>query len=164
MRRIFPSIIFIENNKKTHAFINELLMYNCTFRQFDIEVKSINPVKPTNFTIDYHMIKNVTLSLCSRLGPNFVSRITMIPGLSYHIDIIINTTDCNSYIFEIQPTSNLQDIIEFLNKLEISINDKFSILPLLSNPDFLDVFKKKMASNFKNLAKDYNLDNPRKDY
>ena len=93
MKKIYPSIILINNKKKTASFVHDLLSYDCNFRNDDIEVKSSSIIKEDNFFIKYKTIDNITLSLCSRIGSSGTIGYTMTPSLKYHIDFIINTKD-----------------------------------------------------------------------
>ncbi|OUP72578.1 hypothetical protein B5F09_12560 [Erysipelatoclostridium sp. An173] len=163
MKKIYPSIILINNKKKTASFVHDLLSYDCNFRNDDIEVKSSSIIKEDNFFIKYKTIDNITLSLCSRIGSSGTIGYTMTPSLKYHIDFIINTKDYSSYIFEIEPTTKSTDIIKYIKKLNINLIDEFNIQSLLSNYDTV-TFDKYMAEHFDNIAKIYNLDNPRKKY
>ena len=51
MKKIYPSIILINNKKKTASFVHDLLSYDCNFRNDDIEVKSSSIIKEDNFFI-----------------------------------------------------------------------------------------------------------------
>ncbi len=161
---IYPSVIFINDKRVTTAFIHDLLIYNCNFKLEGIEVKSANKVKHDIFDIKYPEINNISLSLCSRIGSSGTIGHTITPCLVYHIDIIVNTKDDLSYVFEVEPTLKILDLIKYIKNLNIDLLDKFKIEELLVNVDNISIFNDYMANNFENLAKEYNLDNPRKKY
>lgn len=163
-KNIFPSVIFINNEKITTAFIHDLLMYNCNFGLKDITIKSINKIKKDMFYIKYQEIDNISLSLCSRIGSSGTIGYTMTPCLVYHIDIIVNVKDSYSYIFEIEPTLKILNLIKYIKDLNINLIDKFNIQSLLSNSNNISTFRNYMIDNFEHLAKEYHLDNPRKKY
>lgn len=163
-KNIYPSIIFINNEKITTTIIHDLLSYNCNFKLEDIEIKSASKIKNDNFCIKYQEIDNISLSLCSRIGSSGQIGRTMTPCLVYHIDIIINTKNGSSYTFEVEPTLKILNFIKYIKDLNIDLIDKFNIQSLLSNSNNINTFRNYMIDNFEHLAKEYHLDNPRKKY
>ncbi len=130
---------------------------------------------PNNNFIYYKDIETIKLSLCSRIfNPTVLSDkaakvligrvtkgvfITQGIHMVYSLDMDIVTND-KTYYFESYSLNHILEIVNILND-RITIEDPLGIYDILMhNQDSMER-QRYLDLNFKNLAKEYHLDNPR---
>lgn len=110
-----------------------------------------------NIKVKTEDIKKVKLSMCSQVQPIDLIRVYTM----YYVDFDL-ITSLDTYSYQMINSQDVQQFLDFIKNHQITIDDPLNIVSLYEKyPDhvtrnqYLDV-------HFKNWAKKYHLDNPRK--
>jgi hypothetical protein len=130
--------------------------------------------------ISYGEIDKLKLSVCSRIyNPGVISKgpidfivkswkygtpATVPTNLIYSLDIDIYLKNGNLYAFEGFINKNIYSILELLHCHNVEIDDPIGIQDIINKIDDFREIQVYMNKHFKELAKKYNLDNPRGTY
>lgn len=128
--------------------------------------------------INYSDIERVVFSLSSRIyNPTIVSSNLLeiikkrwtkgvigtsnnVVHMIYSLDLIVITKE-KKYYFESYSLNNALDIFNHFSNRNVSINDPLGIYTILIDNNDLNQLQKYMDKNFKKMAKEHHLDNPR---
>ena len=123
---------------------------------FDKDAVRFNNTNYEEIEIPYGEIKSTKISMCSR---SIIS--WPMPEFRFYLDLDIITKDNNICRFEVLNQRNALSLFDTLEKHQIVMEDPYGIVTLYrSKPDDL-VRHRYLLYNFKKIAKEYNLDNPR---
>lgn len=123
---------------------------------FDKDAVRFNNTNYEEIEIPYGEIKSTKISMCSR---SIIS--WPMPEFRFYLDLDIITKDNNICRFEVLNQRNALSLFDTLENHQIVMEDPYGIVTLYrSKPDDL-VRHRYLLYNFKKIAKEYNLDNPR---
>lgn len=138
----------VEYDKKT-AKQNRVL-------KFDQDAIRFNIFNNDEVAVPYNKIIKAKISMCSR---SIIS--WPMPEFRFYLDLDLLTDNDEVYRFEILNQKNQLCLFDTLEKYQIIIDDPYDIIKLYrSKPDDL-VRHRYLLYNFKKIAKEHNLDNPR---
>lgn len=112
-------------------------------------------------SINYNDIKQVTISLCSRV----VSSSGFGGGLAtiVHVDMDIEKNDGKTYYFEVVRPDSFDSVFNKLNEYSVSIVDPINVQNIYVQMTSAGSRSKYLSGNFGKLARKFKLDHPRKD-
>lgn len=148
--------VIVEFDKKEK---NDDTLFFKEFSNIKYPVLNINSSTITfgNIKVKAEDIKKVKLSMCSQVQPIDLIRVYTM----YYVDFDL-ITSLDTYSYQMINSQDVQQFLDFIKNYQIAIDDPLNIVSLYEKyPDhvtrnhYLDV-------HFKNWAKEYHLDNPRK--
>ena len=173
----FNSINQFTDYRKTDRIKTNYVLQTTTTTDL---VFSNENIKHQETIIPYDKIDKIKLSMCSRIyNPGVISKgpidfivkswkngtlATVPTNLIYSLDIDIYVKDGNLYAFEGIINKNIHSILELLNCHNIVIEDSIGIQDIVKKCDDYREIQVYMDKHFKDLSKQYGLDNPRGTY
>ncbi|MCD7893086.1 MAG: MerR family transcriptional regulator [Erysipelotrichaceae bacterium] len=163
------------NYKENHRIKSYFSMDNKNEKNTLLFTDNNIVVKDTR--IPYSSIQEIHLSLCSRIYNPSIKSSNLIklmigliatgiagtaPGshMMYCLDMDIYTKD-NEYYFESYSLNNIKEILDILKNNLIEIHDAIGIYDMLKNYTDKVELQKYLDNHFRQIAKEYHLDNPR---
>lgn len=161
-KNLFYSILYIDSKKVPTSFIpNNPFIFNCNFGNDEIIIKQTNKKLKKEIIIHYNEITNAELTVCSRLrGAPF----SMLPTMFYNFNLFI-CTNKDKYNIEFQTNFKFNEVIHIFEQHNISFADKLNIFNMfVDEQTFNNELYNYLNENFKAIAIEHKLDNPRIGY
>lgn len=115
-----------------------------------------------DIVIPFNTMKCIDLSLCNELATVSGSLYTAIK-FNYYIDLDIETYQ-NIYSYQILCDDNIFQMIQYIKDQHIEYHDPIGIMELFTQYQTKSSLYQYLDRNYKQLAKKYHLDNPRRKY
>lgn len=112
--------------------------------------------------IPVEQIKRIDLSLCNELA-TFSGTFATAIRFNYYIDADIEI-DKNIYSYQILCNDHIYSMIEYIKAHHIYCHDPLNIIEMLERYPTKTALYRYLDRHYKELAKQYHLDNPRKKY
>lgn len=132
-----------------------------TFKEYELFFNT-DSIVYNDTIIKIDTIKHIELSLCNELAL-FSGSLYVATKFNYYIDMDIETNQ-NIYSYQILCDDNIYQMIQYIKDKHIQYFDSIGIIELLKNYQTKTSLYQYLDRHYKELAKQYHLDNPRKQY
>lgn len=142
---IFAGLEYDESSSKKYRVLN-----------FEYDYIDFNYFNADKTKIKYNKIEKAIISMCSRIVPS-----SPMPENRFYLDLDLVLKDGKTYKFEVNNQRNATSLFDVLHQHNIKVEDPCGFEELYrSKGDYL-VRHRWLLYNFRKIAKQYHLDNPR---
>lgn len=163
-KKVAVSIDGVEDKKEYDNYDKLIFQKDCiVYKNIIIKLNTIKEIKVTMFSYSLNLTDKKALGgfiLARGYGGYAVGLGGM---LKYGIDLDIQTNR-DVYSFSVDNSGSYHEMMKYFKDQKIPINDPLNIVDLYINKTDSVYIEKYLQKHFAKWAKDYGLDNPRKNY